>query len=126
MIELEIAGLPKIITNGSKGSWRAAWGEARKWHREVHDALVLSRQLPPAPFRTARLTLVRCSLREPDADNLYASFKHVVDGLVKAGVLENDKPSNLPATVVRWQPARRNQGKIKITVECLDDTAAIG
>jgi hypothetical protein len=41
LIEFEIKGLPKIISNGSKGSWRSAYGEAKKWHKLVGNSYFL-------------------------------------------------------------------------------------
>lgn len=117
MITFEIAGLPKIITNGSKGSWRSSWGEARRWHRLVVDHVVLGRLAPIAPHSKARLKLTRYSSTEPDFDNLASSFKHVIDGLVKAGILENDKPANIGKPIYDWQRVPRKQGKITIEVQ---------
>lgn len=117
MIEITIHDLPKIITNGSKGSWKAAWAEARKWHRLVQEALILTQQVPEKPFKTAKLTLTRFSSNQPDFDNLAASFKHVVDGLVKAQVLENDKIDNIGYPDVAWTKCKRGEGKIIVKIE---------
>lgn len=116
-LELRINGLPKIISNGSKGSWRSAWAEARKWHRLILEAVVFSRQKPQKPLERARLQLTRYSSVEPDFDGLAISFKHVLDALIKAGVLVNDKVSNIGQPNYRWEKTKPGGGFITITVE---------
>lgn len=69
------------------------------------------------PFLRATVTLTRLSTREPDADNLMSSWKHVLDGLVEAGVIINDKPSTIGSPISLWKYAKRKDGKIKIKVE---------
>lgn len=112
----ELKYLPKIISNGSKGSWRAAWAEAKRCHLYVADAITIHRLRPATPLEKAKLILTRYSSSEPDSDNLYSSFKHIVDGLVKAHVLINDKPSNVGIPEIYWVKCKPKQGKIRIEI----------
>ena len=119
-LDITINGLPKLITNGQKGSWRSAWAESRKWHRIVEEQIVLQRLRPDAPLKTARLVLTRYSSSEPDTDNLIAGFKGVIDALVRSKVIENDRRENIGRPGVFWEYAPRNKGKIRIQLweEC--------
>jgi Holliday junction resolvase RusA-like endonuclease len=47
-------------------------------------------QLPPKPLEKFTITVTRYSSRSIDWDNLVASFKSHIDGLVNAGVLAGD------------------------------------
>jgi Holliday junction resolvase RusA-like endonuclease len=114
-LEFELAGLPQIESNGSHSNFFAVNSRRRKWHRLVLETV--KDKLPASPLAKANLTLTRHSLKEPDLDNLYGSFKPVVDGLVKAGVLLNDKQSNLVEYKVRWEKAPKNKGKVTVKVE---------
>ena len=46
---------------------------------------------PPAPLERARISIVRHSHRMLDFDGLVGSMKPVVDGLVSAGILIDDR-----------------------------------
>lgn len=127
ILEFEIAGLPKM-TNTSRVHWTKKMKEASKWKRLVRME-VIKRQaiiilmstfhgpLSLAPLSKAKLTLTRHSSVEPDFDGLVSSFKHVVDGLVEARVIENDKVSNIGQPTYLWQKCAPRQGKISVKVE---------
>ncbi len=72
---------------------------------------------PPEPLERAKLTLTRCSSREPDTDGLVSCFKHVVDGLVEAKVLADDRPSNIGIPDYRWEKCSNKLSRIKVQVE---------
>lgn len=110
-----IHGLPPITSNGAHRHWRAAAGIRRAW---VNRCMVeFMRYRPSKPFAQARCEFVRVSSVEPDDDNLIISFKPVRDALVGAGIIENDKPANMPNPVYRWERGSRGNGYIKIKVE---------
>lgn len=111
---LTIQGLPKIISNGSKGSWLAAWGEAKKWHRLVLQAVVLGGHIRDVPMQKAKLKLTRHSSMAPDFDGLCSSFKHVIDGLIKAGVIADDKVTNVGQPIYDWKKCAPKKGFITI------------
>ena len=121
VLDLEINGLPKMSLNANS-SWRARYGEARKWKNLVVQYVVLGQRRPPEPLKKAKLILTRYAFgRKPDHDNLRASFKHVVDGLVEAGVLIDDSPDVIGEPIVRHESIGRKQGKIRIQVFALED-----
>ena len=60
------------------------WAEMRVQKQEV----------PTEPYSKARVVLTRLSSRQADYDNVVASFKVVVDALVKNSILADDGPDN--------------------------------
>lgn len=117
IIEFEIEGLPRR-TNNMRSSWKARYGEAKLWKARVMKAIVCSRKpLPPEPLAKAKLTLTRLSSTEPDFDGLVSSFKHVIDGLIAAGIIENDKTENIGRPDYLWERGKRGEGKIRVRVE---------
>jgi len=80
------------------------------WHALVRCAV--GNERPEKPLEHALITLVRHSRLEPDPDNMWASWKPVVDGLVRARVLVDDSPANA-ALHSRWE---RTPGKGFIVV----------
>lgn len=69
---------------------------------------------PRAPIARASLTLTRCSTTRPDPDGLTSSFKHIIDGLVKSGVLADDRHENIGFPTYLWEQAPRGKGCIRI------------
>ncbi|HEU4428116.1 MAG TPA: hypothetical protein VFT98_05150 [Myxococcota bacterium] len=113
-----IEGLPPLNTAGGVG--RAHWSVQRRstkdWHWKVKAAVGTKR--PEKPLQRARVSFVRFSAanRAPDDDNLRQSFKAVRDGLVHAGVIEDDSSAHLVAEYA-WKPCKRGHGCISIYVE---------
>lgn len=121
-IEFSLPGLPKR-TNNMGGHWRHKQTEAHKWKERVVNHLRLSRLIPPQPFKHARLTLTRYSSSRPDYDGLVSSFKHCIDGLIEAGVIENDTPENIGVPEYRWRKESMRNGHIKISITPCDKIA---
>jgi hypothetical protein len=113
--EFEIPELPKPINRQMSMHWTAKGEYVRSWHAQV--AAHIGKNKPAAPLKKARLTLIRFSSTEPDFDGLVSSFKPVLDGLIKCGVLEDDKPSNIGKSSYEWEYAKAKQGKIKVKIE---------
>lgn len=103
------------LPNRTKGQHWAVTAKSRKdWHWRVKGGV--GRDKPKQPLERARVTLVRHSCSEPDEDNTMASWKPVLDGLVQAGVLADDKPS-VVTLKSQWFHAPRGKGYIGISVE---------
>jgi hypothetical protein len=119
-IEFELAGLPQManIQNG-KSHWRHQHKEAQKWKGAAMLA-ASSKGKPPRPLTRASLTLTRFSSVCPDPDGLVRGFKHVIDGLVAAGVLENDRYSNIGMPHYRWEEAPPKKGFLRVVVEAVE------
>jgi hypothetical protein len=115
VIEFELPGLPRT-TNASNVHWRIRHTHAKKW-KDLVIIAARSKGLPDEPLKKAKLTLTRFSAREPDFDGLVSSFKHVIDGLIDAAVIADDKQSVIGQPTYNWVYAFRNKGKISVKVE---------
>lgn len=113
--EFHLDGLPKTINALGRAHWAIKSAEARKWIRLMGDAIGIDG--PDKPLSKAKLTLTRVSSKAPDSDGLVSSFKHVIDGLVRAGVLVDDKFENIGMPDYRWLQCPMKQGKIVVKVE---------
>ena len=114
MIEFEIDNLPKLPNRLLGAHWRVRSSHARMYATLVWAATC--KQRPREPWKTVRLILERHSSMEPDFDGLCGSFKHVIDGLVKCGIIEDDKPRNILGAEYRWIKASPKRGKIRVQV----------
>ncbi len=113
-IEFEIEGLPKMTNGFSRQHWIHRHKEAKKWKALVYEKVSMA---PWMPIAKPKLTLVRCSTREPDFDGLVSSFKHIIDGLKEVGVILDDKQSVIGQPTYRWEYASPKKGKIIVKVE---------
>lgn len=115
-LEFTMAGLPKT-TNAKRGfgHWSQYYKESVKWKKNILPYLISKR--PEAPLQKAKLTLVRGSSVEPDFDNLVSSFKHLIDALVDARILVNDRCENIGQPSYAWEKAQQGKGYVRILVE---------
>ena len=115
-LEFKLDGLPKT-TNAKRGfgHWAQYYRESVKWKKSLIPYFTSMK--PSKPLKKARLTLTRYSSSQPDYDGLVSSFKHVIDALVDAGILENDKPQNIGRSTYTWEKAEKNKGYIRVLVE---------
>lgn len=114
-LQFELPGLPKMSNQSLRQHWRASRAEGTKWKDAVGLKTIGKR--PSEPLLKAKLTLIRCSSVEPDYDGLVSSFKHVIDGLVKSGILVSDKMSHIGAPAYLWELTAPKKGKIKVRIE---------
>lgn len=56
-------------------------------------------------------------MRAPDYDGLVGSFKYVVDGLVKAGVIVDDKTSVIGDSKYNWVKSKKIDQRIEVEIE---------
>lgn len=114
-LTFEVQDLPDMPNRLLGASWRVRVGHAKKWERVVwkHTWAIKPRQ----PLTRASLTLTRYSSQRPDHDGLVGSFKAVIDGLVKNGVLLDDDHAVIGVPKYLWEPASPRKGKIKIEVK---------
>lgn len=115
-VEFELDGLPHMTNASGRNSthWRAKKAQADLWKRAV--CFTVGATLV-TPMKRAKLILTRFSSVSPDPDGLVSGFKHVIDGLVLAGVLENDKVENIGMPDYRWMKWPKGKGKIRVVVE---------
>lgn len=118
-ISFVLPGLPKTVNAIGRKHWAAKVREARMWKRLVW--LVARPTRPKAPLSKAKLTLTRVSSVCPDSDGLVSSFKHVIDGLIEAGIIENDKYENVGMPSFVWEKGEPGKGFVRILVEGVQD-----
>lgn len=114
-LEFQLPGLPKLANQLLRSHWGTKVGHANTWKRKVWRAAWVYK--PVTPLTRAKLTLTRVSSREPDYDGLVSSFKSVIDGLVEAGILANDKRENVGVPEYLWRKGPRSPGKVIVRVE---------
>lgn len=113
-LEFRLEGLPKPI-NAQGSNWAKKSREANLWKRSV--TLTIGLRRPIAPLPRAQLVLTRFSSTTPDYDGLISSWKHVIDGLVIHGVLEDDSMAHIGMPTFHWYHAPRNKGFIEVSVK---------
>jgi len=111
--EITLDGLPRLQTN-NYGHWSIRARSKKEWEIRVRGAL--GRNIPAEPLERAEIACVRFSSSEPDHDNLVASFKPLIDGLVKARVIRDDKPSVIGSPNYTWERCKRGEGRVRVAV----------
>jgi Holliday junction resolvase RusA-like endonuclease len=122
LLEFQLPGLPETTNEILSMRLRMRLRCKRIWKRTVWLLVVGKR--PASPLKRARLTLIRCSSTRPDSDGLVSSFKHVIDGLVEARVLENDRYENIGFPNYAWEKAPSGKGHCKIRIEEISEEEA--
>lgn len=115
--EFEIKQLPDLPNKTLYRHWRVRHKNTVKWKKlifhECEDAGILNLNL-----EKAKITLERHSNREPDFDGIVMSFKPVLDGLVEAGVIVDDKSKVIGQPSYKWvKRPSSSGGMIKVRVE---------
>ena len=98
---IELLHLPDPDLNPNK---RLHWAKLRKAKSIAKDmvmGLVLEQGSPISPYAKANIaiTFVAKGKRKRDVDNLFASMKPYIDGLVHAGVLVDDDAARVSYTI---------------------------
>jgi len=110
----EIPGLPKTVNQIGRRHWAVKMKEAQEWKLGVMCACMGKK--PLRPLKVANIFLTRFSRVRPDYDNLVNSFKAVLDGLIDAGIIENDRHENIGVPIYNWKKYCIKGGKIKVEV----------
>lgn len=118
-LQFELPGLPKRINQGHGSHWKARFGEAKKWERQVFLATLGKK--PPQPLKRCKLKLTRFSSVAPDFDGLVYSFKPVVDALRKLGIIENDSMAHIGRPDYRWEKAKPGAGRVRVEIVEVDE-----
>lgn len=113
-LEFTVDDLPKTVNGMGKTSFWYRVNENKKWQNIVSIKVVGRR--PLKPLEKAKVTCTRVSSREPDRDNLYHSFKSVIDALVRSKIIIDDKASVIDLKC-EWRQAKPKQGHIIVRVE---------
>jgi Holliday junction resolvase RusA-like endonuclease len=98
---------------------RRHWATVSNYNKRIYRlvSMCVGVNLPEVPLTRARLTLTRVSAGKMDRDNLRSSFKAVVDGLVRCGVLFDDSEEVIGEPVVKHEAGKKGKGYITVRVE---------
>lgn len=88
-LKIEIDSLPKSLNKKLRSHFHKNNKENNSWDRMIYFKVV--KYLPPTPLIKCKICIVRHSERMLDYDGLVGSMKPVVDALVSAGVIIDDK-----------------------------------
>jgi len=113
-LEVRLEGLPKP-TNRSNVHWRVRAEHAKEWKQKTFTVCWHLR--PPEPLTKAKITISRHSSVCPDFDGLVSAGKHILDGLVQAKILVDDKFAVIGQPNYLWFKERPKFGHIIIKVE---------
>jgi hypothetical protein len=115
--EFTLDGLPNLPNVDRYKHWAIRRKSTLLWKQNVFLACH-EHKISGLFLATAKLTFIRRSPREPDYDNLVASFKACQDGLVAAGVVLDDKTKNIGQPSYLWiRQLPRHGGQITIRIE---------
>lgn len=112
---LRLEGLPQRVNQNGRKHWAVKAKEARFWRSLVESKVTLSMR-PKYPLKQAKVKVTRHSSNCPDFDGLVSSFKHVIDGLMDASVIEDDNFGVIGMPEFCWVKAARGAGFIEIEV----------
>jgi Holliday junction resolvase RusA-like endonuclease len=100
-MRIELGHLPDSNLNPNRFKNRFQLASAKKQAKEDSFALVMSQGKPDRPFQKAHITItwVAKDKRRRDTDNLLASMKAYIDGLVIAGLLVDDSADHVSYTL---------------------------
>lgn len=108
--------MPLTLNEVMGKSWRSRHENFKRIKKAIYLHSV--GKLPPQPIKKARVSFIRYSSGTLDRDNLYFTFKSIIDGLVQSGVILDDGFEMVkelyPAQV---KIKRTEKKKIEVTVE---------
>lgn len=87
-LEFFLNGVPESMNKVMRMHWAKRNGYFARWYQDVARAIGVRK--PPQPLKRVRLIFERHAYRTLDFDGCVASMKPIADGLVHAGVLEDD------------------------------------
>lgn len=109
-LRIEIPALPsKALSPNARGSFWARYREGRRLKELVY--LLARKEMKgfgrPMQHASLKLTYIFAQRRRRDPDNFLAMGKYIADGLVQAGVIEDDSAEHLTILPVRLKVDRK-------------------
>jgi len=117
--KFEIDYLPDLPNARSQRSFWRLHNEKKNWLKYLFS---FADKRPKEPLKKCEITMTRCSSRECDLDNLYASLKAPLDALVKAGFIFDDKPS-ICTLIAKWEKSTQANARMIIEIKELAASA---
>jgi hypothetical protein len=87
-LSFTLSVLPLTLNEMMGKHWRTRHSNFDLIHNLI--AVVTRRKKPAEPIKKARITVTRYSSGTLDRDNMYFTFKPIIDGLVMAGIIIDD------------------------------------
>ena len=109
-MKIELGHLPDRKLNPNKRLHHMQLYAAKRDAKDESIALVLEQGRPDTPYEKAHITItwVAKDKRRRDIDNLFASMKPYIDGLVAARLIEDDSAMNVTYTLKYEQGDKNN------------------
>ena len=100
-MNIELGHLPDRDLNPNKRLHHMQLYRAKRQAKDEAMALVLEQGRPGTPYEAAHITItwVAKDKRRRDPDNLFASMKPYIDGLVDAELIADDSAKNVSYTL---------------------------
>jgi len=91
-MRIELGHLPDRRLNPNKRHHWSVVAKAKRNARDLATALILEQGKPATPYAKAKISIlfIASDKRKRDVDNLFASMKPYVDGLVGGKLIEDD------------------------------------
>ena len=114
-MEIELGRLPDPELSPNKRLHYMELYRAKESAKLDTILLVLAQGKPPRPYEKAHITItwVAKDKRRRDTDNLFSSMKAYIDGLVEAGLIEDDSAMHVGYTL-RYERGTRDNTIIKV------------
>ena len=114
-MRLELLHLPDSKLSPNKRLHYMSLHQAKKAAKEEAFVLVLESGRPDVPYDKAHITItwVAKDKRRRDVDNLFASMKPYIDGLVDSGLLTDDDAMHVSYTL-RYERGTKDNTIIEV------------
>jgi Holliday junction resolvase RusA-like endonuclease len=109
-MRVELGDLPDSDLSPNKRLHHMQLYTAKRIAKELAMFLVLEQGRPNVPYEKAHITItwVAKDKRRRDPDNLFAAMKPYIDGLVEAGLIEDDSAMHVSYTLQYEQGHKDN------------------
>lgn len=115
--EFTIIGLPNLPNKDRYSHWATKSKNNKTWKLKIFH-MCNDLKISGLELKSAKLTFIRHSTKEPDYDNLCASFKACQDGLVSSRVIIDDKTAVIGIPTYQWiYRQRKLGGQITVRIE---------
>lgn len=115
-ISLTINHIPKTLNEALRSHWTTYKKDSEKIGKEI--SLQLIGKMPERPIKKTHIWIRRYSSGTLDRDNKFFTAKHILDNLVKLGVVENDTEENIVELQVSQEKIKRGEPrKIVVLIE---------
>tara|TARA_R100001086_G_scaffold23425_3_gene11124 strand:+ start:773 stop:1126 length:354 start_codon:yes stop_codon:yes gene_type:complete len=114
-MRLELGHLPARDLSPNKRLHYMALYQAKREAKDEAMALVLQQGRPKTPYGKAHVTItwIAKDKRRRDTDNLFASMKPYIDGLVDSGLLTDDDAMHVSYTL-RYERGEKDNTIIEV------------